>query len=103
MDFQLAELLKLPLADTLEKTSSTKVGQAVKKILNESLETLINKSIFNTLMQTKNPSHKLKREFKIAEDFLDLRTTHTNVLVEQMEEMIKARELCVEKRMRLRV
>ena len=54
-------------------------------------------------MQTKNPSHKLKMEFKIAEDFLDLRTTNTNVLVEQMEDMIKARELCVEKRMKLRM
>ncbi|MDO8660794.1 MAG: hypothetical protein Q7K43_02810 [Candidatus Woesearchaeota archaeon] len=53
-------------------------------------------------MQTKTQP-KLKREFKIADDFLDLRTTNTNVLVEQMEEMIKARELSVEKRMKLRI
>lgn len=46
---------------------------------------------------------KIKKDFKVAEDFLDLRTANTNVLVEQMEEMIRARELPVEKQLKMKL
>lgn len=45
-------------------------------------------------MQEKN---KLKPTFRLAEDFLDLRTQDTNLVVQQLEEQIKLREMPLEK------
>jgi hypothetical protein len=45
---------------------------------------------------------KLKPEFKIANDFLDLRTAETNVVIQQIEENIRLRELPVEQQIRMR-
>ena len=69
------------------------------------LETIINNSIFNKSMQMKTSSKetKLKRDLKVAEDFLSLKTINPNVLVEQMEEMIKMRELPVEQQIKMRL
>lgn len=40
---------------------------------------------------------ELKPEFKLAEDYLDLRTLDTNVIIDYLEEQIKLRETAVEK------
>ncbi len=45
---------------------------------------------------------KLKPEFKIADDFLDLRTADTNVVIQQLEENIRLRELPLEKQIKAR-
>ena len=43
---------------------------------------------------------KLKPEFKLSKDFLDLRNIDTNVLVNYLEEQIKLREMSVEKKLK---
>jgi len=40
---------------------------------------------------------KLKFEFKLAEDFLDLKTVKTSIIIEHLEEKIKLREMPIEK------
>lgn len=45
---------------------------------------------------------KLKPEFRIANDFLGLKTMDTNVIIQQLEENIRLRELPVEERLRLK-
>ena len=54
-------------------------------------------------MKTASKETKIKRDFKVAEDFLSLKNINTNVLVEQMEEMIRMREMPVEKQMKMRL
>lgn len=54
-------------------------------------------------MKTSSKETKLKRDLKVAEDFLSLKTINPNVLVEQMEEMIRMRELPVEQQMKMRL
>ena len=54
-------------------------------------------------MKTASKETKLKRDLKVAEDFLSLKTINPNVLVEQMEEMIRLRELPVEQQMKMRL
>ncbi len=46
-------------------------------------------------MQTHKP--KIRPELKIADDFLDLRTADTNVIIQQLEENMKLREMPLEK------
>ncbi len=43
---------------------------------------------------------KLKPTFKLAEDFLGLRTAETNAVVEQLEENMRLREMPIEKHIR---
>jgi len=45
---------------------------------------------------------KLKPEFKIADNFLDLRTEETNVVIQQIEENIRIREMPLEKRIKMK-
>jgi len=44
----------------------------------------------------KLPKQKIKPELKIADDFLDIQSMNT-VLVEQLEESIRMREMSIEK------
>lgn len=46
---------------------------------------------------------KLEPKFKLAEDFLDLKTLNTNVIIEQLEENIKLREMPIELRLTKRL
>ena len=46
-------------------------------------------------MKPTKPS--IKPELKIADNFLDLRTQETNVIVQHLEEQIRLRELPLEK------
>lgn len=46
---------------------------------------------------------KLKHDFKIAEDFLDLRAFNTNALVGKIEEMIRLRETPVAEQIKMKV
>jgi hypothetical protein len=43
---------------------------------------------------------KLKLELKIADNFLDLKTLDTNIILNHLDEQIKVRELSVEKRLK---
>jgi len=43
---------------------------------------------------------KIKQEFKIAGEFMDLRQLDTNVIVDYLEEQMKLREMPVEKRLK---
>ncbi len=43
---------------------------------------------------------KLKPELKIADEFLDLKTLDTNVILNHLEEQIKLREMSIEKRLK---
>ncbi len=43
------------------------------------------------------PKQKLKPEFRIADDFLNLKTTDTNIVIQQLEENMKIREMPLEK------
>lgn len=45
----------------------------------------------------KKQEQKVKPELKIADEFLDLRTIDTSVIVEHLEEQIKLREMGIEK------
>jgi hypothetical protein len=42
---------------------------------------------------------KIKQEFKLAGEFLDLRRLDTNCIVEHLEEQIRLRETSVEKKL----
>ena len=42
---------------------------------------------------------KVKQEFKLAEEFLDLRRLDTNVIVDYLEEQMKLRETAVDKKL----
>ncbi len=43
---------------------------------------------------------KLKPTFKLAEDFLNLRSGETNVVIEQLEENMRLRELPIEQQIK---
>lgn len=43
---------------------------------------------------------KLKPTFRMADDFLDLKTAGTNAIIQQLEENIKFREMSLEKRLK---
>ena len=45
----------------------------------------------------KFPKSKVKPERKLTDDFLDLRGLDTNVVIEQLEESMKLREMPIEK------
>ena len=47
-------------------------------------------------MKTLKQEQKIKPELKIADDFLDIQSMNT-VLVEQLEESIRMREMSIEK------
>ncbi len=49
-------------------------------------------------MRVKKQEVKVKPKFRISEDYIDLRTLDTNVIVEHLEYNLKLRELPVEKR-----
>jgi hypothetical protein len=44
---------------------------------------------------------QLRPELKIADNFLDLKTLDTNILLDHLDEQIKVREMSVEKRLKL--
>lgn len=46
---------------------------------------------------------KLEPKFKLAEDFLDLKTLNTNIIIEQLEENIKLREMPIELQLKRRL
>jgi hypothetical protein len=41
---------------------------------------------------------KIKPSFKLSEDFLDLKTFDTNVIIKKLEDTMKLREMKIEKR-----
>jgi hypothetical protein len=43
---------------------------------------------------------KVKPVMKLASDFFDLRTTDTNIVIAQLEEKMKMREMPLEKQLR---
>jgi hypothetical protein len=45
---------------------------------------------------------KVKPEFKIADDFLDLRAQDTNVVIQQLEENMRIREMPLEKQISMK-
>ena len=49
-------------------------------------------------MKIKKESPKVKPEMKLSEEFLDLRTTEKNLILQKLDENIKLRELPVDKR-----
>ncbi len=49
-------------------------------------------------MKIKKETPKIKLDFKMSEEFLDLRSTKDNLIIQKLEENIKLRELSVEKR-----
>ena len=49
-------------------------------------------------MKIKKETPKIKLDFKMSQDFLDLRTTQENLIVKKLEENIKMRELSVKER-----
>ena len=51
-------------------------------------------------MKTALKETKIKPDFKLAEDALDLRYLKTNVVLEQLEDSIKLREMPIELRAR---
>ena len=48
-------------------------------------------------MKVKKEELKVKPTTKLSEEFLDLRAAKSNVIIEQLEENIKLRELPIEK------
>ncbi|MBI4016961.1 MAG: hypothetical protein HY363_04695 [Candidatus Aenigmarchaeota archaeon] len=48
-------------------------------------------------MKTALKESRIKHDFKLAEEILDLRLMKTNVVLEQLEENIRLREMPVEK------
>lgn len=46
---------------------------------------------------------KLRPQFKLADEYLDLRTMDTNIIVDYLEEQIKLREAAVEKKLKERL
>lgn len=51
-------------------------------------------------MEQKQKEQKIKPTFKLADDFLDLRYTNTNAIVDYLEKQIKLREMPVDVQMR---
>lgn len=49
-------------------------------------------------MKIKREEPKVKPQLKLSEEFLDLKTMETNLIVQHLEESMKLRELPVEKR-----
>ena len=49
-------------------------------------------------MKIKKETPKIKLDFKLSEEFLDLRSMRDNLIIKKLEENIKLRELSVEKR-----
>jgi hypothetical protein len=45
---------------------------------------------------------KVRPSLKLADDFLSLKTADTNMVVQQLEENMKAREMPLEKQIQLR-
>lgn len=43
---------------------------------------------------------KVQPEFKLADEFLDLKTLNTNVVVQHLEEQMKLREMPIEKHLK---
>jgi len=54
-------------------------------------------------MLDKQQKNKIQPTFKLADEFLDLRTLKTNVIVEHLEESIKLREMPIEQHIRKRL
>lgn len=50
-------------------------------------------------MKIKKEEAKVKPQLKLSDDFFDLRTLDTNIIIKHMEYNIKLRELSVEKRL----
>lgn len=48
----------------------------------------------------KKQETKLQPQFRLAEEFLDLKTMNTGIIVEQLEQNIKARELTLEQQLK---
>lgn len=45
----------------------------------------------------KKEESKIKMDFKVADDFLDLRSMETNIIVKKLESAMKLRELNLKK------
>jgi hypothetical protein len=45
----------------------------------------------------KREKQKVKIDFKLGDEFLDLRTMDTNVIIEKLEENMKIREMNIKK------
>ena len=54
-------------------------------------------------MKLEKPQTKIKPTFKLADDFFDLKKINTNVIIEQLEENIKLREMPVEVQVKKRL
>lgn len=46
---------------------------------------------------------KLEPKFKLAENFIDLKTSHTNVIIEQLEQNIQVREMSIEQQLKNKI
>lgn len=46
---------------------------------------------------------KMQAQFKLAEEFLDLKTVNTNIIIEQLEHNIKMREMPFEAQLKKRL
>ena len=46
---------------------------------------------------------KIEPKFKLAEEFIDLKTLNTNIIMEHLEESIKARELPLERQIKKQI
>ena len=51
-------------------------------------------------MRVKKEEMKIKPQMQLAEKFLDLRTMKNNVVIKELEENIKLRELPIEKHLK---
>ncbi len=51
-------------------------------------------------MSIEKKENKIQPEFKLADEFLDLKTLDTNVVVKHLEEQIKMREMPIEKHLK---
>ena len=51
-------------------------------------------------MKVKKEEMKVKPKMKLSEEFLDLRTMESNVIIQELKENIKLRELPIEKHMK---
>ncbi len=51
-------------------------------------------------MKVKKEEMKVKPKMKLSEEFLDLRTMESNVIIQELEENIKLRELPIEKHLK---
>jgi len=51
-------------------------------------------------MRVKKEEMKIKPQMQLAEKFLDLRTMENNVVIQELEENIKLREMPIEKHLK---